>query len=168
MRTATKLRAAIAKQPNVEQSRADRNGARNGAVFYDGNMLHARGTFTVNVKPLTPAPAEGLGRFIIDKEISGELEATSKGEMISAGDPRQGMAGYVAIEVVTGTLEGKTGSFALQHLATMDQNGNKMTVLITPGSGTGELQGISGTFEIQIVNRVHTYTLSYVLPATTS
>jgi hypothetical protein len=131
-------------------------------------MNQARGTFTVNVKPLTPAPAEGLGRFTIDKQISGDLEATSKGEMFSGGDPRQGLAGYVAIEVVTGALAGKSGSFALQHLATMDASGNKMTVLITPGSGTGDLVGISGTFEIQIVEKQHTYTLSYVLPAATN
>ena len=78
-----------------------------------------------NVKPLTPPPAEGLGRFSIDKQIHGDLEATTKGEMFSGGDPKQGAAGYVAIEVVTGTLNGKHGSFALQHSATMDQSGPK-------------------------------------------
>jgi hypothetical protein len=87
---------------------------------------HAMGTFTVDVHPLTPAPAEGLSRFSIDKQIHGDLEATSKGEMFSGGDPKQGAAGYVAMEVVTGTLKGKKGSFALQHSATMDQSGNKV------------------------------------------
>jgi hypothetical protein len=84
---------------------------------------HAHGTFTVNIQPLTPAPAEGLSRYSIDKQIHGDLEATTKGEMFSGGDPRQGAAGYVAIEVVTGTLAGKHGSFALQQMATMDANG---------------------------------------------
>ena len=65
---------------------------------------HARGIFTVDVHPLTPAPAEGLSRFSIDKQIHGDLEATSKGEMFSGGDPKQGVAGYVAIEVVTGMI----------------------------------------------------------------
>ncbi|MGA9642195.1 MAG: DUF3224 domain-containing protein [Terriglobales bacterium] len=124
---------------------------------------HARGTFTVDVHPLTPSPAEGVSRFSIDKQIHGDLEATTKGEMFSAGDPKQGVAGYVAIEVVTGTLAGKHGSFTLQHSATMDANGRKMSVIITPGSGTGELKGISGTFDIQIDNGKHSYDLEYTL-----
>ena len=125
---------------------------------------HAKGTFTVDVHPLTPAPAEGLSRFSIDKQIHGDLEATSKGEMFSGGDPKQGVAGYVAIEVVTGTLKGKQGSFALQHTATMDQNGPKMSVITVPGSGTGALKGISGLFDIQIANGQHSYDFEYTLP----
>jgi hypothetical protein len=127
-------------------------------------MLHARGTFAVKVVPLTPAPAEGLGRFSIDKEIQGDLEATTKGEMFSGGDPKAGVAGYVAIEVVTGTLAGKKGSFALQHSATMNANGPKMTVLVVPGSGTGELKGVAGTFTIRIDGGQHFYELDYTLP----
>jgi hypothetical protein len=125
---------------------------------------HAHGLFTVNVQPLTPPPAEGLGRFSIDKQIHGDLEATTKGEMFSGGDPKQGAAGYVAIEVVTGTLGGKHGSFALQHSATMDQNGLKMSVIVVPGSGTGELKGIAGTFTIHIENGQHSYDFEYTLP----
>jgi hypothetical protein len=125
---------------------------------------HAHGTFTVDVKPLTPPPAEGLGRFSIDKQIHGDLEATTKGEMFSGGDPKQGAAGYVAIEVVTGTLAGKHGSFALQHSATMDKSGLKMSVIVVPGSGTGELKGIAGTFTIHIDNGQHSYDFDYTLP----
>jgi len=102
---------------------------------------HARGTFTVNVQPLTPSPAAGISRFSIDKQMHGDLEATTKGEMFSGGDPKKGLAGYVAIEVVTGTLAGKHGTFALQHTATMDGNGRKMSVIVVPGSGTGDLEG---------------------------
>ncbi len=127
-------------------------------------MHPAHGTFTVKVAPLTPAPAEGLGRFSIDKEIHGDLEATSKGEMFSGGDPKAGAAGYVAIEVVTGTLAAKKGSFALQHSATMDRSGLRMTVLVVPGSGTGELMGIAGTFTIRIENGQHFYDFDYTLP----
>jgi hypothetical protein len=125
----------------------------------------AKGTFTVDVRPLTPPPAEGLARFSIDKQIHGDLEATSKGEMFSAGDPKQGATGYVAIEVVTGTLNGRKGSFALQHAATMDQNGPHMSVIIAPGSGTGELKGLGGTFAIRNANGQHSYDLEYTLPA---
>ncbi len=127
-------------------------------------MYHARGTFTVEVKPLTPSPAEGISRFSINKQIHGDLEGTTKGEMFSAGDPKTGVAGYVAIEIVTATLAGKSGTFALQHSATMDQNGPRMTVLVIPGSGTGELKGISGTFTILIQNGKHSYDLEYSLP----
>ena len=124
---------------------------------------HAIGTFTVDVHPLTPAPAEGLSRLSIDKQIHGDLEATSKGEMFAGGDPKQGAAGYVAMEVVTGTLQGKKCSFALQHSGTMDQSGNKLSVIIVPGSGTAELNGIAGTFEIKIADGKHSYDLEYTL-----
>ena len=125
---------------------------------------HAHGTFTVEMQPLTPAPAEGLSRFSIVKQIHGDLEATSKGEMLSGGNPKQGEAGYVAMEVVTGTLNGKHGSFALQHSATMDRSGQKMTVIVVPGSGMGELKGIAGTFIIHIENEQHSYEFEYTLP----
>jgi len=125
---------------------------------------HAHGTFTVDVHPLAPAPAEGLGRFSIDKQIHGDLEATTKGEMFSGGDPKQGLAGYVAIEVVTSTLNGKHGSFTLQHFATMDQAGPRMQVIVVPGSGTGELKGIAGTFTIHVETGRHSYDFDYTLP----
>jgi hypothetical protein len=125
---------------------------------------HAIGTFTVDVHPLTPVPAEGLARFSTDKQIHGDLEATSKGEMFAGGDPKQGAAGYVAMEVVSGTLNGKKGSFALQHSATMDQSGNKLSVIIVPGSGNGELKGIAGTFDIKVADGKHSYDLDYTLP----
>jgi hypothetical protein len=125
---------------------------------------HARGTFTVDIKPLTPPPAEGLSRMSINKQMTGGLEGSTQGEMFSGGDPKKGVAGYVAIEVFSGTLAGKRGSFALQHMATMDQRGRKMSVIVVPGSGSGELTGISGTLTIDIANGQHSYDLSYTLP----
>ena len=127
-------------------------------------MQHAHGTFTVDVRPLPPAPADGLARFSIDKQIHGDLEAVTKGEMLSGGDPRKGAAGYVAIEMVTGTLGGKQGSFALQHFATMDANGPKMNVIVVPGSGTGDLKGLAGNFVIHIEKGQHSYDFDYTLP----
>jgi hypothetical protein len=127
-------------------------------------MHNAHGTFSVDLHPLSPAPAEGLGRFSVNKTIHGDLEATSIGEMFTGGDPKKGVAGYVAIEFVTGSLGGKSGSFALQHFATMDGRGPNMQVIVVPGSGTGELAGIEGTFTIRIENREHFYDFEYALP----
>ena len=84
--------------------------------------------------------------------------------MFSGGDPKLGIAGYVAIEVFTGTLAGRHGTFALQHSATMDHSGRSMSVIVVPGSGTGELGGIAGTFAITIENGQHSYDLSYTIP----
>ena len=127
-------------------------------------MDDAHGTFTVDLYPLTPAPAEGLSRYSSNKQMHGDLEATSKGEMFGAGEYTKGAAGYVAIEVVTGMLAGKHGSFALQHFATIDASGPKMQVIVVPGSGTGELKGIAGTFTIKIENGQHFYDFDYTLP----
>jgi len=124
---------------------------------------HAHGTFTVKVQPLTPAPAEGLSRFSLDKEIHGDLEATSKGEMLGGGDYKKGEAGYVAVEMITGSLNGKHGGFALQHSSTMDKSGSKMNIIVVPGSGTGDLKGITGTFTIKIENGQHFYEFDYTL-----
>jgi len=124
----------------------------------------AKGTFTVNMGPAEQGPAEGLARFSAEKQIHGDLEATSKGEILSGGDPKQGTAGYVAIELVTGTLNGKQGSFALQQMGSMDQNGQRLSVIVVPGSGTGDLKGIRGTFDIKIEGGKHFYSLEYSLP----
>lgn len=125
---------------------------------------HARGTFDVKVQPLAPPDLPGVARFSIDKTIHGDLEATTKGEMYTAGDPKAGTAGYVAIESVTGKLDNKSGSFVLQHFATMDSSGPNMIVKVVPGSGTGELKGISGVFTIVIADGKHSYDLEYQLP----
>src|SRR5690348_14069454 len=98
-------------------------------------LHHAHGTFTVDIRPLAPAPAQGLSRFSIIKQIHGDAEGSSVGEMFTGGDPKQGAAGYVAMEFVTGTLGGKHGGFALQHFATMDASGPKMQIIVVPGSG---------------------------------
>lgn len=116
------------------------------------------------MKFLTPAPADGLARFSINKVIYGNLEATSKGEMFSDGDFSKGAAGYVGIEMVTGTPAGKHGSFALMQMATMDVGGPKITIKVVPGSGSGELAGIAGTFAIDASGGKHTWTLDYTLP----
>jgi hypothetical protein len=126
-------------------------------------LNHATGSFEVRVQPLPSAPADGLMRMSIEKVIHGGLEATSKGEMLSAGNPKAGAAGYVAMEMVTGKLDGKNGSFALQHIGTLDASGQNLEVAVVPGSGTGELQGIAGRFAITIASGLHTYEFDYTL-----
>lgn len=123
------------------------------------------GKFEVNLQPLA-AFAEGsdgikLGRMSIDKTFSGELSASSKGEMLTAMTPVQGSAGYVAIEQVTGTLAGKQGSFVLQHFGTMQGEDSFLLLEVVPGSGTGELAGLFGKMAIRIEDGQHFYDFEY-------
>ena len=106
-------------------------------------MARATGTFKVKLVPLTALDAVP-GRMSIDKQFHGDLEGTSKGEMLMAGNPAGGSAGYVAIELVTGTLAGRSGTFILQHHATMTRGAGELSVIVIPDSGTGELTGLSG------------------------
>jgi len=124
----------------------------------------ASGSFTVALTPLPAAPG-GAAQHGLAKQYSGDLAGTSQGVMISAGEPAKGIAGYVAMEMVTATLAGRSGRFALQHNGTMDGSGQRLNVVIVPGSGTGALAGISGSMAIRIENRQHFYALSYALPA---
>ncbi|MGZ3419054.1 MAG: DUF3224 domain-containing protein [Polyangiales bacterium] len=124
-----------------------------------------RGTFTVKLgRQETETEAQtGLGRMIIDKQFHGPLEAVSKGQMIAAGTDVKGSAGYVAIERVTGSLEGKTGSFLLQHSGLMNRGVGELIIRVVPDSGSGELMGISGTMGIDIVDGQHFYRFDYTL-----
>jgi hypothetical protein len=129
---------------------------------------HAEGTFDVKTTPLPGDDTTAntlIGRYGLAKQFHGDLEGTSKGLMIAAGEPALGNAGYVAIEQVTGTLGGHTGSFALQHMGLMENSAYKLTVVVVPGSGTAELKGIMGTMTITIAGGKHSYTLEYTLPA---
>ena len=122
----------------------------------------ARGKFEVELKPQASAdPA--LGRMSINKRFHGELEASSRGEMLSAGAPQAGSAGYVAMEFVTGTLKGRRGGFALQHSGAMDAGRSSLTVTVALGSGVGELAGLTGAMEIDVAAGHH-YVLRYSLP----
>ena len=128
----------------------------------------AKGTFDVKVVPQgTADTADGiaLGRMSIDKQFHGDLEAASKGEMLTSSLESNGSAAYVAIERVIGTLNGRRGSFALMHQGTMNKQGQKLTVSVVPDSGTGQLAGLSGTMTITIVDKKHLYEFVYSLPS---
>ena len=128
---------------------------------------HASGTFEVTLNPLDVnevGEGETRGRMSINKQFRGDLEATSIGEMLSAMTAVKGSAGYVAMERVAGALHGRSGSFVLQHLGTMNRGGLSLAVNVVPDSGTGELAGISGSLSIDIRDGVHHYGLDYDLP----
>ncbi|MHB1056353.1 MAG: DUF3224 domain-containing protein [Rhodanobacter sp.] len=130
--------------------------------------MHATGHFDVKVQPQTPdnpqAQASGLGRLSLDKQFRGDLDATSQGEMLAAGDGVTSGA-YVALEKVTGSLHGRSGSFALVHRALMvDGAPRDWTVVVVPGSGTGELAGLDGSMVITIADGKHGYDFEYSLP----
>jgi hypothetical protein len=132
--------------------------------------MHAEGTFDVKNSPLPADDAivgTPIGRFGLDKQFHGDLDAASKGEMLAAGNPASGTAGYVAIEHITGTLQGRKGSFALQHFGTMEAGKFDLKVMVVPGSGTGDLAGIAGTMQIIIAASKHSYKFDYTLPAAT-
>ncbi len=129
--------------------------------------MKATGEFNVDIKPIA-SYAQGkegvnLARMSIDKTLSGDLEGRSVGEMLSAMTPVKGSAGYVAIEQVEGTLAGKAGTFVLQHFATMANGENRQIIEVVPNSGTGALEGLSGTFEIIIKDGKHYYEMLYTL-----
>lgn len=123
----------------------------------------AAGTFEVKVTSVGGGENQDpdLGRMIIDKQFHGDLEATSKGQMLSAGSVVKGSAGYVAMEKVSGTLKGLTGSFALQHSGSIARGTQQMSVNVVPDSGTGELAGLFGYMEIIIENGKHSYKFTY-------
>jgi hypothetical protein len=126
----------------------------------------AKGSFTVGMKPQgDPSVADGvsLGRLLLQKRFEGELEASSQVEMLTAMTPVQGSGAYVAIERVTGTLNGKTGSFVFQHAGTMSRGAQQLSISVVPDSGTGDLTGLSGTFRIEIVEGKHSYEFEYQL-----
>lgn len=127
----------------------------------------ATGPFEVKISPQAAYNTDQtalLGRMSIDKQFHGDLDATSRGEMLTAGSAVKGSAGYVAIERVTGKLHGKAGGFALQHSGTMNRGAPSLVIGVVPDSGTGDLEGLSGTMSIEIVGGKHSYVFDYALP----
>jgi hypothetical protein len=128
--------------------------------------MQAKGSFEVDIKPLPGIDGTSLGRMSLDKRFSGDLAATSKGEMLTAMTATKGSAGYVAVEHVEGTLNGREGGFSMQHSGTMNRGAPTLVITVVPDSGSGALTGIAGTLTIDIVEGKHYYTLDYSLPST--
>jgi hypothetical protein len=123
---------------------------------------HATGTFEVKLAP-QPPEGDGPGRMLIDKQFHGDLDGHSMGQMLAHRTDVPGSAGYVAMEKVTGTLHGHTGSFMLQHSGSMARGVQELNVTVVADSGTGELAGLSGKMNIMIAEGKHSYEFDYTL-----
>lgn len=141
-------------------ARAD---VKDGAYKRKETTMTARGTFDVKVtqQPQDDSAAGPFGRLFLDKQFHGDLNASSKGQMMAAGTAVEGSGAYVAFELVTGTLNGKKGSFILQHKGTMRKGSYNLSVTVVPDSGTDELAGISGSMTIIIEGGKHSYEFEY-------
>ena len=131
----------------------------------------AKGSFTVKITPLTWSETSAdlsntdssLTRYQIEKQFLGDLVGVSEGQMLGAGSPQSGSAGYVAIEKVTGEIDGRNGGFVLQHSGSMNHGDLKLTISVVPNSGTGELAGLAGAMAIENVEGEHRYEFDYTL-----
>jgi hypothetical protein len=124
----------------------------------------ASGTFEVKLSPQPQSENVGdptVGRMSLDKQFHGDLEATGRGEMLAARTDTEGSAGYVALERVAGTLDGRNGTFALQHSGTMTRGVPQLLITVVPDSGTGELAGLAGQMNINIADGKHSYDFEY-------
>jgi hypothetical protein len=125
---------------------------------------HATGAFDVKLAPQDDKSDDAaLARMTIEKQFHGDLVGSSKGQMLTAGTSVKNSAGYVAIEKVTGTLQGRSGTFILQHSATMNRGVPQLSLTVVPDSGTGQLTGITGSMTIKIDNGKHFYGFDYTL-----
>jgi hypothetical protein len=124
---------------------------------------HARGTFEVKLTPQPPEGDSNVGRMVLDKQFQGDLEASSRGQMLAFMSSVKGSAGYVAIERVVGTLHGRSGSFVLQHSGTMTRGVPGLSVTVVPDSGTDDLAGLTGRMTIQVDAGAHSYEFEYTL-----
>jgi uncharacterized protein DUF3224 len=126
-------------------------------------MPQATGPFEVKLAPQSDNIDPELGRMTLDKQFHGDLEATSKGQMLTGATAVQGSGVYVAVEKVTGTLHGRRGTFLLHHTGIMHRNTPQLSVTVVPDSGTEDLTGLSGKMTINIADGKHSYAFEYNL-----
>jgi len=138
------------------------SAATHAAHAAGGETMHVNGTFEIHMTP--QSDAHPWGRQRLEKVFHGPLEGASIGEMLAVRTAVKGSAGYVALEQVTATLEGRKGTFFLQHSGLMDKGTPALTVTVVPDSGTGQLQGLTGTMTIKAEGGKHTYGFCYSLP----
>jgi hypothetical protein len=133
-------------------------------------MASVSGAFDVKLTAQRPdnkdAENAGIARMSIEKQYHGDLEATSGGEMLSLMTEVKGSGAYVAIERVSGTLQGRTGTFALQHQSVMSRGVPQLKIAVVPDSGTEQLVGLTGSMDIKITDGKHFYQFDHDLPRT--
>lgn len=140
--------------------------AAGNATAQEAAMQHATGTFEVAVTPADPEVKEaglGLSRYTLAKTFTGGMSGAGVGQML-AGGPSDEVGAYVALERFVGTVNGRQGAFLMAHRGDMNTEGYTLSITVVPGSGTGELEGISGDFALVIEGGEHRYDLSYTLP----
>jgi Protein of unknown function (DUF3224) len=126
-----------------------------------GTCKTAEGTFEIT---MTPAPIDdGLGRFLLTKTYAGDLVGTARGQMLAYSSTVEGSAAYVALELFSGSIGKRSGTFALHHRGVMDRGAPSLTVSVVPDSGTADLAGIAGELEIIVANGTHSYVFTYEL-----
>jgi hypothetical protein len=159
----------LAGAPAHAQARARAAAAVLPATPQRETVVTTRASGTFEVKMIPQAPdADGeatVGRMSLDKQFRGDIEGTGRGQMLTVMTPVESSAAYVAMERVTGTLHGRSGSFALQHSGTLDRGAQRLTISVVPDSGTGQLAGLTGTMTIDVSGGKHSYVLEYTLPA---
>ena len=129
--------------------------------------MRSSGTFEVKMVAQADENADpALGRMSLEKQFHGDLEGVSSGQMLTAMSEVKGSAGYVALEKVSGKLNGRSGTFALQHSGTMTRGAPELTITVVPDSGTDQLAGLAGRMTIRIEDGKHFYELEYTLPQT--
>ena len=125
---------------------------------------YASGTFEVKLVPQDDKSEDAtMGRMTIDKQFHGDLEGVSRGQMLTALTSVESSAGYVAIERVTGSLDGRMGSFTLQHSSVIRRGEPQQNIIVAPDSGTGQLAGLSGRMTIKIADGNHSYDFEYTI-----
>lgn len=127
----------------------------------------ATGQFEVRRSPEAPCDlGDGVqaGHFRFDKRFHGPLDATGVVHMLALGTAVEGSAAYVAVERISGALDGRSGSFLTQHNGVMDRGTPTLFLTVVPDSGTGALEGLRGRMAIDIVDGAHFYTFDYSLP----
>lgn len=129
-------------------------------------QARVEGAFDVKLQPQAPEDDRpgAPSRLLLDKQFHGALSAHSLGQMLAVRPPEPSSAGYVAMELVTGTLQGRSGSFALQHSGHRERGASRLQVSVVADSGTGELKGLSGEMDIIIEQGAHRYVFDYSLP----
>src|SRR5215469_1476263 len=153
------LVCAVARPPGHTQDITSEAGKGQKETSVTG---HATGTFEVKVMPQPVEDKDlGIGRMSLDKQFHGDLDGVSKGEMLSASGNVKGSAGYVAIERVSGTLQGRKGSFVLQHNGIMNRGTPQLNISVVPDSGTDQLAGLTGMMTIKIEEGKHSYEFDY-------
>lgn len=127
--------------------------------------MTAEGTFEVIMDKADPGfsgtGGVSIGKMHLRKTYNGDLEGESQGEMLTTMTKIPGSAGYIALEQFIGKLRDQKGGFVLQHWGVMSEKGERLVLEIVPGSGSGDLKGISGSMEIIREGEEHIYRLQY-------